>query len=325
MAGSLTGARKGGMTARVLGAARWDRFTRRLENFESQLVWIFGSPRSGSTWLLQLLGDHETVVPINEPLIGWYFGPFMCDLPGIDPRQLDSNNFTLRRVHQDKRPSFFAEEFEDVWRPGIARLMLERFHAHARRHPPEAGLESALVVIKEPNGSQSADVISRALPHSRFVFLLRDGRDVVDSELAANLQGSWITREFPGSRGVAPGERLEFVVQSAKKWLWRTEVVEAALAAHPGPKYLIRYEELRSAPEVHLRQLFDWLELTVSDDELVAMVERRSFEALPPEARGPKQFFRAAAPGGWRENLSEEEQSALEEVIGPKLRALGYD
>src|SRR3712207_8163602 len=35
---------------------------------EPKIVWVLGSPRSGSTWLLRLLGDHGAVVPVNEPL-----------------------------------------------------------------------------------------------------------------------------------------------------------------------------------------------------------------------------------------------------------------
>src|SRR5207253_9252984 len=31
--------------------------------FESRLVWILGSPRSGSTWLLRMLGSLPGVVP----------------------------------------------------------------------------------------------------------------------------------------------------------------------------------------------------------------------------------------------------------------------
>jgi hypothetical protein len=293
-------------------------------DFETRLVWVFGSPRSGSTWLLQLLGDHEAVVPINEPLIGHYLGPFMSDLPAMDARNLDLDNFTMRRIHRDKRPSFFAEEFADVWVPALGRMMRERFYAHAVRYPSDVPLSRAYVVIKEPNGSQSADVLMRALPSSRLLFLLRDGRDVVDSELAANLDGSWVAREFPGATGVADADRLDFVVQSGMKWLWRTEVVEAAYASHRGPKRLMRYEELREDPAAELRGLFEWLEIEIAQHELDAMVERRAFENLPKEARGPGEFFRAATPGGWRENLTQDEQAALAQVIGPKLRDLGY-
>ena len=49
---------------------------------ESRLVWLFGSPRSGSTWLLQMLGEHPRIVPINEPLIGFHLSPFQANDPG---------------------------------------------------------------------------------------------------------------------------------------------------------------------------------------------------------------------------------------------------
>ena len=46
------------------------------------MIWVACSPRSGSTWLLNLLGLHPNVVMMNEPLIGRYLGPFMGD---VDP------------------------------------------------------------------------------------------------------------------------------------------------------------------------------------------------------------------------------------------------
>ncbi|MDX6665152.1 MAG: hypothetical protein QOG68_1358, partial [Solirubrobacteraceae bacterium] len=251
------------------------------KGFESQIVWLLGSPRSGSTWLLQLLGDHDAVVPINEPLIGWYLGPFMSDLPGMNAEELDIENFTLRRVQHEKRQHFFADEFSDVWMPGLATMLRERFHAHAVRYPAKVPLERSRVVVKEPNGSQSADLLTQALPDSRLLFLLRDGRDVVDSELAANLAGSWVASSFPGSRGVSAEDRLGFVVQSAKKWLWRTEVVEAAYEAHTGPRLTLRYEDLLADPDSHLATVFDWLGVDVREGEVAQLITQHAFESLP--------------------------------------------
>jgi hypothetical protein len=293
-------------------------------DFDRRVVWIFGSPRSGSTWLLYLLAEHPSIVPVNEPLIGSYLGPFMSDLPGIAARDLVLENFTLRRIHHEKRPHFFADEFADVWLPGLGSLMRERFSAHIERYPPAAGAERALAAVKEPNGSQSADLLMRAMPGSRLLFLLRDGRDVVDSELAANAAGSWIGREFPGSRGIGTDQRVEFVTQSAMKWLWRTQVVQDAYRDHRGPKLMVRYEDLRADPLPGVREIFDWLELEVDDGQLAGFVERHEFERVPEEKRGADQFHRAASPGLWRENLGADEQQAIEDAIGPKLRELGY-
>jgi hypothetical protein len=293
--------------------------------FERRLVWLLGSPRSGSTWLLRLLGEHDAVIPYNEPLIGWFLGPFTCDLPGMQPCELDRSTFTMRRAQGSARYQFFNDEFEHVWRPDLRRMLNHRLLAHARRYPAKTQLSRSLMVIKEPNGSQSADVIMRALPRSRFLFLLRDGRDVVDSELASNLKGSWISRMFAGSTGIDAAERRKFVEQSAYKWLWRTEVVQEAYEAHTGPKHLVRYEDLIRDPERHLRGIYEWLGLELSDAELAATIERNAFEEMREEDRGEGQFSRAAKPGYWRESLSEDEQAVLHSVIGPKLRELGYE
>lgn len=288
-------------------------------------MWLLGSPRSGSTWLLQMLRDHGSVIPINEPLIGFYFGAFLADTPGLHAAGLDASNCMIRQVRAQEHGHFFAEEFSDIWGPALARFMLARFHAHAQRYPARVPLRRAMVVVKEPNGSQSADLIARTLPRSRLLFLLRDGRDVVDSEIASVANDSWVSRAFPGVKGVAGPDRLEFLINSSYKWLWRTEVVQAAFASHSGPKHLVRYEDLRDDPIAQLKSIFGWLDLEVTDEALVDVVQRHSFERLPDDMRGPREFARSASPGAWRVNLSQEEKEAVHRVIGPKLLELGYE
>ena len=301
------------------------RALRARRGFESRLVWLFGSPRSGSSWLLQLLASHPAVVQVNEPLIGGYLGPILSESPNVNPADLDLSNFTLLRAERDKPESFFSSEFTDAWAPALGKLMVERFLAQTLRHPSDVPPSRTIVAIKEPNGSQSADVLMSALPRARLLFLLRDGRDVVDSELAANLEGGWLSTAIPGVRGIADGERVEFVRRSAYKWLWRTEVVQDAYRAHAGPKYLIRYEELLEDPAMQMKSLFEWVGLKIHDAQLAAWIEQRSFERIPPEARGPLGVFGAARPGVWRESLTAEEQVVVEAIIGPKVRELGYD
>jgi hypothetical protein len=87
---------------------------------------------------------------------------------------------------------------------------------------------------------------------------------------------------------------------------------------------MVRYEDLRADPLPGVREIFDWLELEVDDGQLAGFVERHEFERVPEEKRGADQFHRAASPGLWRENLGADEQQAIEDAIGPKLRELGY-
>ena len=312
-------------SARVrLGAVR-RRVAITDRNIESGLVWIFGSPRSGSTWLLRLLEDHPRVIAVNEPLIGLHLGAMLHDVIDIevDMAALDWTDFMVRTARAQHHDEFFAEEYRDVWQPALGELLRGRFAAHARRHRrPLPG--RPVVAIQEPNGSQSADVIMAALPRSTMVFLLRDGRDVVDSVVAAAQPGTWVSQTFPGLGSIPEGGRRDFIERTARKWLWRTQVVEAAFAAHPGPKHLIRYEDLRADTAGELRPLVDGLGLDLDDAGLAATIERHSFESTPAKDRGPKGFRRAATPGLWRQNLSEDEQALLEGIMGPKLRELGY-
>jgi hypothetical protein len=316
-------ARLGTLAGRLVAASRvrLARAGRVGRSLDRRLVWIFGSPRSGSTWLLQLLAEHDAVVPVNEPQIGNYLGPILSDY-GADPSSLDLHNFTLSRRLRDDRSNIFSNDFRDVWLPAFSRMLRARFYAHAVRYPSRVRFSRKVIVIKEPNGSQSADLIMAALPRARLLFLLRDGRDVVDSELAASLS-DWMIKAF-GLRRVSPRDRLSFVTNSAYKWLWRTEVVQRVFAEHQGPKYLVRYEDLLHDPFNELRPLFAWLGLEVSERELNEWIRRKSFGALPAELRGPDKFFRAAAPGLWRTNLTAEENAAVDAVIGRKLHELGY-
>ena len=140
----------------------------------------------------------------------------------------------------------------------------------------------------------------RAQPDARLLFLLRDGRDVVDSELASFAVGGWQERSFAHMRGVAETERLDFVIRSAHQWLWRTEVVEAAFAEHRGPKHMLRYEDLLREPERHLGELFEWLGVPIEPADVEAAVEALSLRAAPAH-RGPDAAATASrlrAPGG---------------------------
>jgi len=313
-----------GVRLRRLRAA-WRLRPAHTSDFESRLVWIVGSPRTGSSWLLRMLASHGRVVAIDEPQIGWYLGPFVSDLPGGSADDLDLSNFTLRVLQRDRAAQFFAETFAAVWAPQLGRLIRERFYAHARLFPAQDTSAPSLVVIKEPNGSQSIDVLMRAVPRARLLFLLRDGRDVVDSELAANLPDSWVTREFPGLRGIPEAERLNFVVQSAHKWLWRTEIVQRTCDRYPSQSHLVRYEDLVADPAGQLGGILDWLGLACTSQELESCVERYAFQRISAGVTGPTEFFRSGQPGAWRTNLRADEQAALERILGPTLRGLGYE
>jgi hypothetical protein len=66
------------------------------EHRADRLVWIFGTGRSGSTWLAAMMGDMAGGRLWNEPLVGKLFGDFHSD---ARPKSLQSKNFVMADAH----------------------------------------------------------------------------------------------------------------------------------------------------------------------------------------------------------------------------------
>ena len=286
---------------------------------ERGLAWIFGSSRSGSTWLLRMLGELPRTIPVDDPHLGHHLGVWRpLPLAWAASEEPAPELTTLLELKREEPGYFFSERHREAWWEPLRALIVARFEAQ-RRGDGERPAE-AIYVVKEP-GSHVAPLLRELFPGSRLIFLLRDGRDVVDSWLDAYSPGSWAIEG--GAFPVARHGRLALIRWLASVWAYRTEAVLRAFEAHPrSHRVLVRYEQLRERPEDGLEAICGMLGLDPAP--ATAAAARHSFEALPAEARGPGQAARAARPGGWRENLSAAEQAALHEALGETLLRAGY-
>jgi LPS sulfotransferase NodH len=288
---------------------------------EERLAWIFGSSRSGSTWLLKMLAELEGVVPVDDPHLGHHLGVWRpiplawaaCE----DPPELT----TLLALKAEEPGYFFAERHREAWWEPLRALIAARFEAQAG----DAGLadpaRAAAFVVKEP-GSHAAPLLAELFPRSKVVFLLRDGRDVVDSWLDAYSDGSWA---IPGGAfPVSEEGRLPLIRWLSAVWSFRSRAVREAYGSRdPADRILIRYEELRDDTEACLGRVCETIAL--DPRRVPEAVEAHRFENLDRAARGRRRFVRQARPGGWRDNLSAAEQAAMHEVMGEALAEFGYE
>jgi Sulfotransferase family len=276
-------------------------------------VWIFGSPRSGSTWLLRMLSGLSEVATIDETYLGAHLVPVGATV--------EQGEYFKHGQRAEDPSYFFARRYLPVFRPLLRELVLRGLENQLRHLKP--GIFPRWVAIKEPNGSHAADTLVSLLPSSRMLFLLRDGRDVVDSLVdGVWREASW----WKGPRTMVLTERAAFVSQHATLWVHRTSASQRAFAALPDERrLLVRYEDLLSDTSAQLRRIFDWLEIDASDGDVEAIVARHAFKAVPKDSRGPGKAVRAATPGLWRQNLTPDEQQAMHEIMGDKLREVGYE
>jgi hypothetical protein len=275
-----------------------------------------------------MLSSLPGVIPIDDPHLGHHLGVWRPIPLAWAAAEQPPDLSTLDRFKRDKASYFFSDRYRETWAPSLRRLIVDRFDAEARDVLVRSELASSapdgspVVVVKEP-GSHVADHLVELFPSSRIIFLLRDGRDVVDSWLAAYRSGSWALDE--GAFAVAAEGREALVRWQSAVWAFRTEVVQKVYDAHPPDhRVLVRYEDLVANPVRELRRVCRCLPIKVSRQAIAAAADAHDFARVPLAERGEHKSIRSAQPGSWRDNLTLAEQDAMHEIMGPKLVEHGY-
>jgi hypothetical protein len=271
------------------------------------LVWIFGSGRTGSTWLSRLMSEVEGHSVWFEPQVGDLFGGFYY---GARNRQRANGNFVL------------GDPRKETWLESVRNLVLD---GAAARFPDLA--EDGYLIVKEPQGSIGAPLLMQALPESRQILLIRDPRDVVASTLDAHREGSWAhgrNQDMSEDDAMANERPDEFVRMRIGTHYKRLEKAWQSYEEHEGTKVLVRYEDLQSDTLGTLKRLYSELGMTVEEDALSTAVEKHSWKNVPEERKGEGKFYRKGASGGWKEDLTPEQVAIVEEIAAPLIREF-YD
>jgi hypothetical protein len=278
--------------------ARTSGPTRRGSVRAEQLVWLFGSPRTGSTWLSRMMAEMDDQERWNEPYVGLLFGSFLHDRLAGAEKLLANPAFIL------------AERHRSAWLKSIRGLVLD---GAAARYP-DLG-EGRYLVVKEPNGSLGASLLMEALPEGRMVLLVRDPRDVIASRLDASGEGGWTGQ----GRDLATAEKLAaFTRHLAEEYLRVVSGAWEVYEAHPrGRKALVRYEDLRADTAGTLATMYADLGMAIDAERVEAAAAKHAWENVPAEKKGEGKFYRKATPGGWNEDLSPEQVRIIEDVTSP--------
>ena len=215
--------------AKRLAPRRGATLAERFGRLDDRLVFVIGSPRSGTTFLAGAIGSVAGFVDLGE------VAPVKAAVPELAA----------------KSPTEAAEQ--------LRRILLV-----ARR----VGLVGSVRAVEQtPELAHIALVLPLAFPHSVTIHIVRDGRDVACSLLEKSWLKREQTRTDDagvpyGSYArfwVEPERRAEFETASDAQraaWVWRSYVTAARVA----PNALeVRYEELAADSDRVARTLAEWL------------------------------------------------------------------
>jgi hypothetical protein len=280
------------------------------------LILIVGAPRSGTTWLQKLMASHPRLKTGQETdIFDVYIGP------QLRAWRMQSDDKRSGRGGVGLGCYFHEEEFLRNLSDYLAVLL----------KPVLGSLrDDEYFVEKTPGHALYIPEILELMPKVRIIHILRDGRDVVASLLAASRD--WGKNWAPPKANAA-----------AYMWVKHVRAVRASAHLIPsGQFYELRYEDLFLDPLASISSIFQFLNIPWSDAGLKDAVERNRPDALSqanatviplsgefgdksgPVVQDPPRFIRRATPGGWRTDLSFWEKLQVWKIARNMLKQNGY-
>ena len=310
-------------------------------------LFIVGCPRSGTTWLWQMLNRHADTLsaPKESHLYRLIYKPFT-----FVPQMKRAQRFQQRLwflKHYGLLPLIFGASSQDMWR-GVLRSY--RIYERAGevgphtiinfdelktliqsvRQQPESDLNRAkhliatvfdryfqraggesrhLFMEKTPMHIDCVDVMLKQFPEAKAIIVARDGRDVCASWQARAKTQKWARRSTD---------------QLIRQW---NRCAELSQQFQADPELcdrvrLIRYEDLRSQPAAELEALLDFLTLSASSDQIQGIIDQLDINKIAKKGEG--RHVRKGSVGDWRKTLSDTDIHLWNSQAKEALLQLGY-
>lgn len=266
-------------------------------------VFALGCPKSGTTWLENLLDGHPEMVVKGEGAFAYQLIPLL------------SQAFAKFNEHQ-KHLAEYAR-LRDVDLLLTARTIVDGQFA---RYIEASGCDlSKLRIVgdKTPQHTIGMVALSQLYPGAKFVHIIRDPRDAATS--------AW--HHF----GKNDKRSFEDYVRYFITQVWPVNVGGARKAAANLPgKYLeVRYEDLHTDETAQVKRILDFLGVDSSDATVAQCVESGSFKRRSGgRERGDSNsshFYRNGQVADWMNHLPVELAESCCSAVAPLMSACGYD
>lgn len=271
-------------------------------NFSEQpCIFIIGSPRSGTTWLQIMLGAHAQVATTVELNL---FEQYL--IPWINSWKQSVARRDATGMHQGLPCVWQEEEFHNYLREFLSRIYLPLME-----NKPGA----TQLLHKSCDNSFYTSEILHLLPKTKFIHLIRDGRDVAVSMMAAKQTiGEW-------------GGTAERAAT-----LWKDHVIAARKTQQYGNRFIeVRYEDLIANGPGTLEKIFNFCELPATRETAEKIYTDHEFSKMKRKRqesdhryKRPADHYRKGITGSWEGELNPADKYTIHKIAGDLLDELGY-
>ncbi len=216
---------------------------------ETELTFLVGCPRSGTTWLQMMLANHPDISTSQESHI---FNKLLGSSIKAWKKKLDSLRST-----EHGRGGLVAylteEEFIELMQNNVYQILSKSNEFNT----------SKIFLEKTPDHSLFIEEINYIFPNIKFIYLSRNPYDVVESLLSASK--GWGSHWAPNSTRKA-----------IKTWIKYTTSLHTSLSKIDNTKKVtISYEALKENPKEKIKILLDFLQLNSTPEIINKMIENR--------------------------------------------------
>ena len=184
--------------------------------------------------------------------------------------------------------------------------------------------KASIILDKTPDYVFHVDHIIQLVPDTHFIHIIRDGRDVVTSRLAA--QATWWTNW------------QQDVTQVARKWAKSVEAGRNA-ARYAGQYTEVRYEDLRADGITHLKRIFADIGIEITQERAQQIYDEHQFDKMKAKYtqgatetehhtkgifKAPEAFYRKGAVMGWKQDLNTVQRYRVYQQAQKQLLKFNY-
>jgi hypothetical protein len=300
--------------------------------YADRTIFVFGLPRSGTTWLGKILDSHPKTIYRHEPALSLPNTALKTDCEWTE--HADENKelasvwlnqlAMLRNVRTVSTIPVFRKAYHTpIQRAlrstyiyglkilGTAPVLSNAFKALRVPDFVDFGKADGLkLVIKSINPKRNLPLFLAAAPNSRFIFILRDPR----SQIASVVRGVRMRRlRWDGIENTrSEQDRLELIRTLANEWIEaNTRAIE-----HIGSRrncYVLRHEDLVSRPMATAKDVLSFCGLDWRY-ETAAFLEQSMRRPLVKSYFGLRRHPDDAIHG-WQSELSSSEVGEIRSLV----------